>query len=402
MNKHFSLVALLIIITLTAVGILTYFPQPYKYWTKLNTHSSASNVTEKEKPSWKATPVQLSKGVFKGSYFFYDANTIYGVGYGKPSSIYKTSDGGKKWEERSKISDADIRNLVFISPTEGFLLLSTAADNESSVLKTEDGGANWKTVYSSADVDFYDLTMNTNGHGALTGTRKSSTSDSTDAVLITNDKGNMWTDASENLKGRKEFEKGRDHITNAVLSADKGVVVLTNTGKLFSTLNQGKSWSLLTLLADKEPQIGFSRFGELENGKFWISGATTSIEGKWSEIAVTNKFGWDKYKLNNYYFSDVAFLSNDEVIACGAVFKFDTSSNAAKELTAPVVMYSPNAGKDWETVYADEAEWKPVDPKKGVPAFYQIYKISKDKVFVRGENGTDLMLERISKSAGDE
>ena len=401
MNKHFSLIVLLIIIALTA-GVFIYSPYPYQYWTKLNTHSSVSNVTEKGKSSWKTTPVQLSKGVFEGSYFFYDANTIYGVGYGKPSSVYRTSDGGKKWEERSKISDADIRNLVFISPTEGFLLLSTVPGNESSVLKTEDGGANWKTVYSSADAEFYNLKVNADGGGALIGRRKSSTSNAAEAVLITNDKGKTWADASESLNGRKEFEKGHDRLMNIAFSADKGVIVLTDTGKIFKTVNQGKSWNLLALLADKEPQIGFNRFGELENKNFWISGGTTSIEGKWSEIAVTNKLGWDRYKLNNYYFSDVAFLSNDEVIACGSAFKMDTSSNTTKELTGAVVMYSPNAGKNWETVYANEAEWKPFDPKKGIPAFYQITKISKDKVFVRGENEIDLMLERISKSAGDE
>ena len=405
MNKQFNLVALLIIITLTA-GVFIYSPYPYQFWTKLNTYKSDSNVIEKEKPSWKATPVQISKDVFEGGYFFYDEKTIFGVSYGTPSSVYRTLDGGKNWEKRSTTTDFSINDIFFISPTEGFLVLSKPAvsstPNGSSVMKTEDGGTTWKTVYSSADTNFYNLKFTANGQGVLIGRRELSSSDFTVAILITNDKGQNWTDVSQNLYGRKELKKERDYIVKAVSSADKGVVVLTNTGKLFNTVNQGKSWNLLTLLADKEPQIGFNHLGELENKNFWIAGGTLSIEGKWSEIAVTNRFGWNRYKLNNYYFNDVEFISNNEVIACGSAFKLDTSSNITKELTAAVVMYSPNAGKDWETIYTDEAGWKPIDPRKGGPAFYQIYKISKDKVLVRGEEGIDLTLERISKPDGDE
>jgi len=240
----------------------------------------------------------------------------------------------------------------------------------------------------------YKLNFNSDGLGVLVGKQNSSPSkaDSSSMVLATSDKGQTWTDISANLNAKtKSNGRVENSLVNVIFSKDKGIVVLSSDGKIFNTTDRGKSWNSIAVLADEPPQTAVSHFGELENKKFWLAGGTMSIEGKWSVIAITNNSGWDKHRLDNYYFYDVEFLSNDELIACGFAYNIDNSSGKTKESYKGVVVYSSNGGKNWETVHDNQSAGK----------FYSIYKISKNKMFVTGENRVQLILDKISKPAGN-
>lgn len=385
----------LILTVLTACSNNTF-----EIWTKLNTNETRSSIINQDKPIWKVEQSQLGKVENIQNFYFYDENIIYGIRSEKFVTVfYKTQDGGKSWGKLSSINDFAVNDIFFVSPTEGFIAVSklkpssTPGENGSEILKTGDGGLTWKSVYSSVNTTFNELNFNVDGLGILVGRRDISQpqSDSANLVLLTSDKGQTWKDVSANLNQISAKSNGRteDLLSNVIFSKEKAIVVLSVKGKIYKTADSGNSWSLITGLADEPDQTGISHFGELENGKFWVAGGTMSIEGKWAVIAIMNNPGWDKYRLNNYYFSDFKFLSNNEVIACGFAYAIP-KSYGAKESYKGVIMYSSNSGKDWETVYENQS----------VGAFYSISKFSENRLFVTGENGTGLILNKISKTAG--
>lgn len=207
-------------------------------------------------------------------------------------------------------------------------------------------------------------------------------------VLLTNDKGQTWVDVSEKLNQIEVSGVGQvaDYVTNVIFSKGKGVVVLSLRGKIYNTIDQGKSWSLISKIDDEPAQTGIHDFGILDDGRFWMSGGTVSIEGKWGMIAVMNKrLGWDRYRLNGYYFADVEFLSNNEVIVCGAIVA-KNNFGGASELDKAVILYSKDSGKTWKTIHESKTS----------NGFSSITKLSGHKLFIAGNSGDEIFLERIS------
>lgn len=392
---------------LTAFAIILMGVIPYSHfivgiWTKLNTYETQSSTSKQGKSPWKLETVRIDKDESIERLYFYDENVIYGIKYGKfEFTFYKTLNGGKSWESLSSITDFGINDIFFITPTEGFIVASKLkpssmpSENGSYIMKTEDGGLSWKTVHSSVNTTFYKLNVNSDGFGVAIGRRETSApqSDDTNLVLLTNDKGQTWSDVSEYLNQVAIKSKGRveDLLTNVIFSQNKGIVVLSLRGKIYNSTDRGKSWSLISKLVNEPEQTGISHFGELENGKFWIAGGTMSVEGKWGVVAVMNNIlGWNRYRLNNYYFSDVKFLSNNEVIAVGTAYA-SNNLGGNKDLNKGVILYSSDSGRNWIIVHESQS----------TGMFGKISKLSENKIFVVEKNGSGVFLERLSKNNGN-
>lgn len=385
---------------LATLGIVFYFVYALAHRAELNRQTRQSNLIKRDPPSWKAEAARIGNDKNIGRYYFFDKNVVYGISYGKfVFDLSRSSDGGKSWEKRRSMTDFGINDIFFTTPTTGFIVLSklkpssTPSDNKSFLMQTEDGGLTWKTVYSSDDADLYRSSFDSDGEsGILIGDRialEPASPTRSNLVLITNDKGQTWTDVSENLKN--EVPDANDQLTNVFFLQSKEIVALSGRGKILKTTDYGKSWKIIAADTGEPPQTGFGRFGKLENGKFWIAGGTKSIEGRWAVIAAGNETGWDKYRLTNYYFSDVEFLSDKEVIVCGSKYETDASAAGARNSDKAVILYSSNGGQDWETVQEDDS----------IKTFYSIDKLADDKIFIAGESGRHFVLTRNVEIPGN-
>lgn len=413
MKKHNKLILVLIGFAIILLAIKFSLPHLTNFLTRMNMnevqstvikqHEESFNVSESQsvafkqnKSSWNVQTIENAEKLSLGNIFFLDGNIGFANGYEKYlTTFYKTLNGGQDWEKISSIKDFSIYGITFVSQTEGFLVAfklkpsSSPSENGSYIMKTEDGGQNWQTVYSAVDISFNKIAFNSDGIGLAVGRKSTPTKyDASNFVLLTNDKGQTWIDISDNLNSTAVKPNGRveDSMTNIIFSKDKDIVVLSLRGKIYNSSDNGKSWTLISELVDEPPQTGISNFGELDDGRFWMSGGAISIEGKWTMISIMkNKFGWDRYRLSGYYFSDVKFLSNDEAIACGVIVA-ENNFGGANELNKGVILYSSDSGKNWLIIYESEI----------VKGFSSINKLSENKMFIGGENGTNILLEKFA------
>jgi photosystem II stability/assembly factor-like uncharacterized protein len=379
MRKVTKLIILLTAFSIILGGIIFSVPFVFNLRVGLNSHEAQSTVISESKPfydinetqsniigsdnsSWKIEAVQFEQLGDLQNIYFLGENIGFANSYSSfITTFYKTLDGGKSWEKISTIKDYAVEDAFFISPNEGFLLAiklkqsSSPMENGSVIMKTIDGGKNWELVYSSVNTLFNKLLFNSDNLGVVVGRKNITTPvlDSTNLVLLTNDKGQTWSDVSKPLNQIEVSPVGQvaDYATNIMFSKDKGIVVLTLRGKIYNTKNQGKTWNLISKIINEPQQTGIYRFGVLDDERFWLSGGTVSEEGRWAMVSVMNKrLGWDRYRLNGYYFSDVKFLSNNEVIACGAIVG-KNNFGGAPESDKAVILFSTDSGKTWKAIY---------------------------------------------------
>ncbi len=393
MRKYEKLIPVFIGLAVILFTVNFYLRKNWQ-WGELSVYELQANIIEQKESLWNVEEVHINgTGDFRNIYFL-DETTGYANDYNKyTANFYRTSDGGKSWEKVGSLTDFSIYDLFFVNQAEGFLVASklspssTPIKNGSYIMKTEDGGKNWLPVFSSVNTVFNKIVFNCKGIGAAVGFKDNpnSFSNRKNLVLITKDKGVNWIDVSENLNQiainpQKPIDQG---LTNVKFSRNNDIFVLSLRGKVYSSKNQGDLWNLAAEMPSEPPQSGVGNFGELENGGFWMSGGALSIEGKWGMVATMNNNLWSKYSLNDYNFSDVMFLSKNEVIAVGSVVA-PNNFGGAENLDKGVILYSLDSGKNWLIVYQSE------DSNR----FTSISKLTKQNLFIAGNRGIGVLLEK--------
>jgi len=408
MKKRHIFIGLFIVLAL--IGVKFAFPQLFTGWISLNSSEIESTVIENEKPffetaerksnaadennsSWSIEVINLIGNEDIERLYFYNENTIYGTKYNYYKlTFYRTLDGGKTWEKLSTLNDVGLNDMFFVSPDEGFLIgaklrpSSSSMDNGAVIMKTSDGGKTWEEIYSVVGVELNKIAFNSEGTSVVVGRKDTKPYEATHFVLLSKDKGQTWTDISEKLNQVEVSPQGQvaDFTTNVLFSKNKGIVVLSIDGKIYHTTNEGASWNLISKLSNEPAQTAVSNFGEFEDVEFWISGGAISIEGRWGMISVMNgRRGWNTYRLPGYYFSDIKFLSKDEVLASGKNVG-ENNFGGANEQDKGIILYSKDSGKTWIKVYESQTP----------QAFLNIFQLSQNRFLVEGDNKTQVILER--------
>lgn len=391
--------ALTLCTVIVAVIVMNLSCRPFERVTSSGPiENFQAKILENGKADWTVSEIPLGPATGFENIYFVNERVGFANDYSNfLAQFYKTTDGGISWQKVGMLSDFSISDMYFFDEKEGILIAlklspsPSPMDNGANVLRTTDGGQSWRTVYSAMNSDFKKLTFSGDvgvivGREDLRATNGFPKTDANNAFLLSRDKGQTWTEASNNLNqvAKDSNDRVGDFLRDVKITKDGGIVVLSATRKIFSTYDAGKSWNLISKLTDEPAQTAVNRLGVLENGGFWIGGGTGSIEGKWGLVAVIDKNGvWKLYRLDNYIFSDVEFLSENEVVAAGTVVD-EKRVGGNQDLGTGAILYSTNSGKDWTIIYKS----------KETDIFSKVVRLSDSKLLVAGKNAVLVSLER--------
>ena len=66
------------------------------------------------------------------------------------ANVYQTEDGGQTWQRMGHVGRGFVRQIIFTSPTEGWVLMEQTDGSLSRIMKTTDGGRTWLESHRSA------------------------------------------------------------------------------------------------------------------------------------------------------------------------------------------------------------------------------------------------------------
>src|SRR5205085_4649022 len=234
-------------------------------------------------------------------------------------------------------------SMSFVTPDAGHIALSkttsTAGDgvdvDATWIFRTSDGGKNWKQEVAIEGAQVGNISFASPDDGWATGRRFGNVppEQDSDLILHTLDGGRTWNDLSWNLPTPGN---GVDELY--ALRPD-GVSLVTSNGMIFDTADTGRTWRQIGTFRDDYEQTAVQRIGSMRSNRMWLLGGAASVEGTWSLLAQKSvDSGWTGYRLGGVYLSDALYLSENSILGCGFLDLTDRVSSAAGR--EGVILYS--------------------------------------------------------------
>ena len=251
------------------VGVILLSSSSYAQWTNLTPSNNygfqdltfpTSNIgyawvdsstsqyiykTQDAGQNWQQMPYNFAPitGIYLQSLHFPAIDTGYlqfrGNNGGLKSFLYKTTDGGQSWIDKTPLNlpvGTGLANVYFVNSNNGYVLAGDA------IFKTIDGGDNWtKTTFPGfselVEADFYDL--NNGIIGAWDGTFGYK-----GMIYTTTDGGLNWDSLI--------LQPAYSQISDVDYTENNTAYAMTITGwppmqKIYKTINNGATWDTLIL-----------------------------------------------------------------------------------------------------------------------------------------------------------
>jgi len=162
---------------------------------------------------------------FKGSWvvsMFGTENGLVFLGTGG-SEVYSSNDFGTTWKYNdSCFVPGNVGGFAINSKNDIFIIAS------HSLLKSTDNGKNWECLYMKSNKSYYDnITIDANDIIYIS---------TQDNIYRSNDDGNTWIDATNNLPNDT-------YLNKMVTDAYNNVYIGTNNNGIFISKNFGNSWN---------------------------------------------------------------------------------------------------------------------------------------------------------------
>ncbi|MFL6253899.1 MAG: WD40/YVTN/BNR-like repeat-containing protein [Pyrinomonadaceae bacterium] len=363
---------------------------------------SAAGLTENEAAAVvvKASKLGMTDKIKVGQFSFndklkdaqfVDANHGWAA---NEQALYKTADGGMRWERVAPTLPADSRlsSFSFADAGRGWLAVVTRTYNErgdsatsSLVMATADAGRTW-TVQAKfpEEVEVFRVRFLNADEGLIAGTRVTSHKPSYNEpfAAVTGDGGRTWVDLSEKLKSA--LPTGVVYDIN--WSSPSQIYVLTTDGGVASSADRGKTWSYLIDFDDERPNgtissTGYRKLALDRRERLRVVAGAEGDEGYWGDLITTHEGdSWNSYELSGTPLRDVVFLSDREVLACGVHFFPSDEKPERRRRPAGVILHSLDGGKNWSVLYFSQLE----------ETFISITKIDQAQFYAVSDGGTFL------------
>lgn len=324
------------------------------------------------------------------------------------TELFKTEDGGNSWKQiKLDIPEqATIKDVYFINQDVGWIveqdneITSNPITNEYHfwILKTDDGGKSWQRQYEKADIRIFQIYFTDENNGWVIGEKyiKSPNWNRLALVLRTTNQGVTWTDVSEDVNKTlvQSFGGVNEQVRSILAKNSKEVILLTSKRKIFSSSNNGESWTFereIPFEKNRKVKIGNDEFssdlgfsalklGQNGNDLFRIVGNlydesfhTIHLRGELSIEKERNL--WINFIFNEFKIDDAEFLSEKIILVCG----FWTEQNQL----GGAILYSSNKGYSWKTLYRNT----------GTENLHSLVVLSSNQVLAVGEKGRIVKFE---------
>lgn len=313
-------------------------------------------------------------------------------------SLYRTTDGGNTWEGLPQEPETDARftAFFFVDASRGWLTAvkhlfsdSYFLGHSSVIMVTDDGGRSWKTQASFpnevklTEIRFLNKTEGLAVGGQVIDRRPQPYDDL--LVLRTSNGGNEWNNISEAAKALIQIENESPSDAGQYIEWTKSsVLLLTRFGKIISTTDGGKTWKLIARFKRERPHgviVATGYFKLALDAQQRISVVAAGPGGEYVGDFVTQEDDrWTSYEMNLTPLRDAVFLSDKEVLACGANHRRVDEKPNPRLKKAGVILRSFDSGKSWQTIYRS----------KSFETFFFLTKVKDNEFYAVSDTGTFL------------
>jgi len=219
---------------------------------------------------------------------FIDTTTGWCVG--EKGTILKTTNGGKRWEQKQVAFSSDIRSVFFFSENLGWV-----TGDSGLVAKTTDGGNTWMRQESGTQVNLHRIYFSRNNYGFAVG--------GLGTILGTTDGGDSW-----NVYRKDYFNRFTDVYCESI-STDIIVAGTEGFFKQFDTKLQ--LWKDFNITMP----VGINRLFFINRNKGFIAGNKGWISALRGGYSMLSDFKMTTGTLNCIH--DIEFIDNNVGIAVG-------------------------------------------------------------------------------------
>lgn len=290
------------------------------------------------------------------SVYFLNDTTGWAGGRGV---LYHTTDAGETWRKLSLEihSDAYVTQIIFRNTLTGWALVqrdgdaSSPGDSQFWLLFTMDGGETWTTQLDIVATVATGIRLGKDREVWLVGTKYSTAGglEHRNLLLHTLDEGNHWDDVSEQLIQAADNAPIRLTLTDVAPEVSLTADVLMHEGSVFRTGDGGRSWQRTNATIDNDAYVCFCQMGFTENGSLWASGGKDDKKSVLGLFALREDKNWKEFLLSGVYFSNVHFLSQNQILGAGS--STPDQNSAFTDKRHATILFSSDAGATWTRVY---------------------------------------------------
>ena len=316
------------------------------------------------------------------------------VGWGGSHTgiLYRTNDGGNKWERLESKLEGYVGSMYFSSDLSGWVILQRYERNldktqdQGWVMHTDDGGRSWQPQFTAKSLELVRMNFTSPNEGWVIGTRFFKKRDALRSeffLLHTIDSGKNWIDVSRELNTSMADFWGSvwEWPSDIVATKPRALTLLTESGYTITTANAGVRWQNFGRPDTQglEAQRLVPRTQDLPR----ILAGMGGNHGIASMLSLRQNDGsWTSTVINRVFLKDALYVSDKELIACGSML---SENNQPLELSGEgVVLHSRDDGMNWTIVYRSA----------DVRSLNALARSDVGRIWAVGSNGTMVMLEK--------
>lgn len=352
-----------------------------------------TTLTNTAASRWAVDEKRVPRRESLRSVFFLDRDHGW---VGGKRALYRTTDGGDTWlsVDVDLPTEAFVTEILFQNESVGWLVVQKEAaspltyqDNYFRLVRTTDGGETWNTQLEDKDSVINRIQFLNNGEGWLIGYKYTNAEPlrTDDFIMHTSDLGENWKDVSGSLNELLRGAPIKVEFTDILTDGPSRASVLLPRGSVFKTNDAGQNWYRQNGTIDDSSYACSCHIGVTDKHSIWVGGDKDDSHSLLGMIAVRDADTWKEYILSGVSFSDIQFLSGDQILTCGSTTPSQERYTVKREA---VISYSLDRGTSWSFVYHNARARK----------INALFSVDTNHIWAAGDDGIVVRLTATAKA----